>query len=601
VTRLQSAPGAPSQRPQVVRLLVIAAVASAAVGTAVLFTGGFLFYAGGIRVSARDPIVPLVVAAVSFLLAWRRAPMEPSVQRVLAALSLSGQAPAWVAACAALVILWFAAAFSTRAASGADAYGYMSQGVMLARGQARIEQPLSRDVSWPNPELTFSPLGYRPAPVSGAIVPTYPPGLPAILAAALRLGGEPLAYLVVPTFAAAAIWLTFCLGRRAGSDRGGALAAVLLAASPSFVFQSVQPMADVPATTLWLGALLLAARGTPRSALAAGFVSAAALLTRPNLVLLGPAAALLATAAAPAKRQLTFFGYCAGILPGLISIATINAVWYGSPFQSGYGSATDLYSLASIPINAARYTHWLLDTELGIPLLALAAPLVMRTERRMVLPLLIFSGLVLASYLPYAVFEEWTYLRFLLPGLAVALLLSLMSLERMTAMLPIPVSVSSALLSVAVLAAACLLARSGEARQAIELGRLERRYVTAGHWIQGSLPLSAVILAVQHSGSVRYYSGRATVRWDHLDPAWLDRSLDELGRLGLTPYLLLESWEEPQFKERFSAASAHGRLDWPPTALFVTRVPVRLYDPADRARYLAGSTVHPRRIYETAR
>jgi len=61
--------------------------------------------------------------------------------------------------------------------------------------------------------------------------------------------------------------------------------------------------------------------------------------------------------------------------------------------------------------------------------------------------------------------------------------------------------------------------------------------------------------------------------------------------------LLFERREEPQFRDRFRADSPLGALDWPPR-LDLNRQ-VRVYDPADRARFLAGekypTEIQPRR------
>jgi hypothetical protein len=63
----------------------------------------------------------------------------------------------------------------SRAAAGADAYGYISQAYLWIDGDLRVEQPWVDDVPWPNAHWTFSPLGYRPVgePGDRAIVPTY--------------------------------------------------------------------------------------------------------------------------------------------------------------------------------------------------------------------------------------------------------------------------------------------------------------------------------------------------------------------------------------------------------------------------------------------
>jgi hypothetical protein len=74
--------------------------------------------------------------------------------------------------------------------------------------------------------------------------------------------------------------------------------------------------------------------------------------------------------------------------------------------------------------------------------------------------------------------------------------------------------------------------------------------------------------------------------WESLDPAWLDRALTWLRSQGLQPYLLLERREEQEFRARFRNDSEVGRLDWPPR--FDYNRQVRIYDPLDRARFLAG-------------
>jgi hypothetical protein len=99
-------------------------------------------------------------------------------------------------------------------------------------------------------------------------------------------------------------------------------------------------------------------------------------------------------------------------------------------------------------------------------------------------------------------------------------------------------------------------------------------------------PQKAAVLSMQHSGSVRYYSGRATVRSDLISPAQLDATLAALRESGYHPYILLEPWEVPQFQQRYAGQSALASLDWPPTAL-LRESGIRIYDPADR-QALAG-------------
>jgi hypothetical protein len=83
---------------------------------------------------------------------------------------------------------------------------------------------------------------------------------------------------------------------------------------------------------------------------------------------------------------------------------------------------------------------------------------------------------------------------------------------------------------------------------------------------------------MQQSGSVRYYSGRLTLRFDWIPPDKLDRVVADLVRLDYHPYVLLEQWEEPNFREQFSRSSRAGALDWPPVASLDHSTPVLIYD-----------------------
>src|SRR5207237_8404761 len=114
--------------------------------------------------------------------------------------------------------------------------------------------------------------GHIPSPtVRGAAVPMCPPGLSMMMAPAMYIAGAPASYVgagfsrpnlvfaIVPAFGALLIVATFMLGARFGA-RVGLASALLVACSPAFLFQLMQPMSDVPATALWLLALAFATR-----------------------------------------------------------------------------------------------------------------------------------------------------------------------------------------------------------------------------------------------------------------------------------------------------------------------------------------------------
>ncbi len=192
----------------------------------------------------------------------------------------------------ALAVFILGARFGSRTAAGSDAYGYVSQADLWLHGNLHVDQPWVARFAWPDADAVFAPLAYRPGTTPHTLVPTYPPGLPLLMAAFSLPGAHGARYLVVPLMAALGVWLTWRLGRRALGDAGGLLSALLLASSPAFLFQLMLPMSDIPATTAWLAAAVLVLCAPPRPWLA-GLAACAAILIRPNLA---PLAAVLTVA-----------------------------------------------------------------------------------------------------------------------------------------------------------------------------------------------------------------------------------------------------------------------------------------------------------------
>jgi hypothetical protein len=200
-----------------------------------------------------------------------------------------------------------------------------------------------------------------------------------------------------------------------------------------------------------------------------------------------------------------------------------------------------------------------------------------------------FAAIIVACYLPYAVFEEWWYLRFLLPAIAIALVLSAPIWVRVVSFAPAVLRAPLFVLGVGLLAA--FYVSTAVQRDAFNLRRFESRYLAAGAWASKHLPTNAVLLSVQESGPLRLYGRRTTVRFDYIEPHGLDDAVRYFDEAGRRPFFVLEGWEEARFRDRFAGHSALGLLDWPPVAEVGRPVKVRFYDPHDRARFLAGEPV----------
>lgn len=478
----------------------------------------------------------------------------------------------------AAAVLYAGVHWGSTTAGGADSYGYVSQAGLWRTGHLSIQQDVVRPSPWPDAADTWAPLGYRASPHQrDAIVPVYAPGLPMLMALAQTAGGFCAAFLVVPLCGALTIWLTGVLGRRL-FDRSSiaAASAVLVATSPIFVYQLMNPMTDVPATAAWLLALVSAAAGWP---VAAGFASGAAILIRPNLAVVAAAIAgwLFLTRAHPWR-------YLFATAPAVVAVGVVNWTLYESPLISGYGTLGELYSPGHVAANARQFATWLLETQTPavlLPLLYFAAPRLWPAERVRHARLLLggVAAAVVVPYLFYTPFDAWWYLRFLLPVWPLMMVLTAAALDGVLRA-PIRRGRGAALMACA-LGLGAYGIREAAARHAFEVGRSERRYIDVARFVSGATEPSAVIVALQHSGTLRMYAGRLTLRFDQLDPGWLDRTVEFLQAAGRHPFIVLEGGEHQLFRDRFGGASDVGRLSWKPYAR-LDGADVSIYDPIDR-------------------
>src|SRR5262249_58586147 len=68
------------------------------------------------------------------------------------------------------------------------------------------------------------------------------------------------------------------------------------------------------------------------------------------------------------------------------------------------------------------------------------------------------------------------------------------------------------------------------------------------------------------------------VRYDQIEPHWLDDSVAWFESRGVHPYLLVDEWEVEIFRQRFASAKMLGALDAPPLMTYEGGGRVTLYD-----------------------
>jgi hypothetical protein len=183
----------------------------------------------------------------------------------------------------------------------------------------------------------------------------------------------------------------------------------------------------------------------------------------------------------------------------------------------------------------------------------------------------------------YTPFDAWWYLRFLLPMWPVLLLLTVVGISGIACRVFRRAEGARGWVVAAIVVALTAYGlRVAVERRVFDLADGQRRYAEVGRFLVHLTEPNAVILSWQHSGSIRLYADRLTLRFDILDPAWLDRAIEYLQAAGRHPYIVIEEFEEPKFRKRFESVSRIGALDWQPVAEFESPR-LAIYDAIERA------------------
>ena len=534
------------------RVLLAAAVVCLAAALWAAFGGGLRLRVLGVRVTATDWSRPafcaLVLGATGLWLDTRRRSLlafeKSSLPTAMLLLSVA----------AAAVVVFIGLGWGTKAAGGADVHGYVSQAYLWLEGDLRTQEPLADKAPWPFAAGTFAPLGYR-AGADGTIVPTYSPGIPLLMAGLIALFGPGAEYWLTPFCAGALVLLTYALGRQLFGHVAAAVAAIAVATSPLVLQMACWLLGDLPAATFWLASIVLALRATPPAPWFSGALAGIAILIRPNLVVLSVVPLVLSlVAASRASRKQSVQAVAAFALacaPAALFIGWLFNHLYGSPLRSGYGASADLFKLEYLPANLKQYPAWLFAAHGLLPFLfplavAVAQPRIEYVTR---CTLAAFPVLVFACYAFYAPFDAWWYTRFLLPALPVMYVLATGGVWSVTRNRK---WVGGAALAIAAVLSIGFELKEAARRQVTGIGAGEQKYAVVGEYVRRELPSNAVVYSMQHSGNIRHYSGRRIIRWDLLEPAWLDRSVEFMRGQGFEPYVLLAEWEVPQFRARFS-------------------------------------------------
>ncbi len=201
-------------------------------------------------------------------------------------------------------------------------------------------------------------------------------------------------------------------------------------------------------------------------------------------------------------------------------MAAINSHLFGSPLTSGYGSFSQNFDPSRIGPNALRYFSWFEFAHTPAALVGFV-PLILPLkrfwpnvgDRRIFVIIALFVSLLLLEFLAYLVFDHGGYLRFVIPCLPFimigvgAVVSAIAQRARWLAV--------GAMLLIGMLAVRDFRVAVDESF--FNLWQGDVRYVAAATLVRRLTDPSSVIYSMQHSGSLRYYGGRLTVRYDLID------------------------------------------------------------------------------------
>ena len=438
------------------------------------------------------------------------------------------------------------------AVSGSDSCGYASLAQSIVAGKV-VKPAAELNHFGLDPDFTnvFTPLGYNPGPRPGTITPLYPIGLPLHLAIGGLIGGwERGPYLVNPIIAVLSLVLIYLVGMELGLSRSFSITGtILLAAHPTFIYFMLQPMSDGTATfwslvVIWTS---LRARKRDQWSVFAGAAFGVAFLVRPSDVLL-----LIPVLFCLPLKPRTLLLFCLGGLPVAGVFFAYNAISYGHPLKTGYTTTNhqELLSLSNILVRFNHYIKWL--KKLASPLIFyawLGVVICRRVFWRDRALIISWLGVFLIFYSFYDIYNEWWYTRFLLPGIPAMILGALLTTRELLTLLkqrlsePILVKVGWIAIIGLIIISLNSSIRHIRRFEMFEVGRHELIYPESCRWADKILPNRSLIVSMQMSSTLKFYTDRLIARYDLVLPEQRQPLKSHVADKGYRWYALLWFWE----------------------------------------------------------
>jgi hypothetical protein len=440
-----------------------------------------------------------------------------------------------------------------------DAGGYLNSAKLLASGHVSAAPRTLFGETEPAALARYAPITFH-VRGDGRLVPEYPVGWPLEVAAVAQVLpiDTAIRVLMIAQLVLGAIF-TQRLARAAGLNAGLAwMAAAIVALSPVYLFEGLQPVSDVPALVWVTAAIFLAwtSREHPWRAVAAGAATGLAVLIRPsNLLCVVPV--LLCLAGRGGWRRFLWLTLAGA--PFAAWLLWYQRALYGHALMTGYGDMSSAFAWHFVPLDLGAYVKWLPEFFTPLAVLAVAAPFLRAIEARARLVLAGWFVVFAAFYAFYwCTWDNWYNMRFLLPAAPAAVILALLVLQRLLVRVPEPRrQILTAVLTAGVVA--FLLLRDA-AREVLYWPGENRKHEVAVAWAREHLPANAVIFGKHATGSLFFYSDFTFVRTDD-ETAKAPDFLARVERTGRPIYALTYHWETANY--HWENGRGNGRPDLP--------------------------------------
>lgn len=432
-----------------------------------------------------------------------------------------------------------------------DSGGYLNSAKLLVSGHVTTE-PRRIFPSVPHEDITpYLPITFHAQ--NGRMIPEYPVGWPLEVATLGKIVG--LRYgvpLLIIAQLLVGVIITQKIGRTLGLPEAWAwLGAGIVALSPVYLFEALQPVSDGPAlvwvtTAVYWGWL---SRERPRYAIWCGVATALAVLIRPsNLLCVAP---IMICLAGSWRR---FIWWALAGIPGALFLCWYQSALYGNWHTTGYGDMSSGFGLQFAPLTIRSYAMWLPEFLTPFVLLAVALPFLRSTPARVRLLLGIWIAAFLIFYAVYwCTWDSWFNMRFVLPAFPAMIIAALLVARDLAmrfrwALFTSPLTPRSLLLSAAlVLGTLGFLTVRSANRDVTYWMWSNQKPRLAVEWLRDRAPANAVVFAKHLSGSLFYYTDLPFVRLDHpvaQQPEWYDR----IATAGRPMYAVTCHWETRGFK-----------------------------------------------------